>query len=554
MFQKLFEYYEFISWFVSDLKSCSKSFVKICAMSTLGTAGQYFCFFLVYKYIHVLQGSGKVSMRGVVLDLSQQHSFVSFAIIILILFVASSWMHYLGIAEAFKIGTKYNIYCEKRTILIVARQLHTAGPPITDSDARKLAKKSRYAGVSARLLAIGTPQVIPFFAGLLIMIYLDISLTVTAATCAAVGSYFYYKVSIEGADLRQKLEKLQKPSVEAWNFFVKQALFQYRDIDDNNKNINSSYNGGISYQHTYAVNNQQLALQKSNLISGIVISASLLCIFVLGVYKIYAHSISWGDLTMFLLSLRAAGTGFQAIMRMIVGINRFYPSLRDYSSFVRLHKHKVSPAPTAKAGNFILHAKDQAIRVNPDMCLVAISSDPLDRSLCVELRNAMKNSGNRHPCVGMIPCINSPIFHEGRFTTAKNIKFDQKKDALPNNESQLGIDQNSRPEFHILTSRLLEQHRLGSQVICLDRVDIDVMSKQDQERFFDIARKISVILIVFEMMPEERLKSRYDAAIFLERKKIHKISSPEDYPSNLSIWKSKLGTPSAEKYDDFDDI
>jgi hypothetical protein len=336
------QYSSFLLWLVSDLYVKYRWRLTWVIISTfVGLSMQTGAVYLCYRYAKALESNA--SFLWLEFEVFPRTSFVmllAVASIVMIMTIVAAILVMKGRMVGLQLARDYTDYCSARIFVLISSV--SVIPNIDDVvtvDPKFIftisSKDSLYAGMVVRILSfslisIGTALV----AGCSLFI-IDASLTLIVILVLMLTAILFYKKSIKGAAIRILLGKLGRGKSEESKILSDRVCFGSVPLTYSNIGMNEIYKRGATSKFSKAYVNQRLVLEESNLLAQIVIGTSIfLIILVQGSSTLELES-NWSSLLIYLVAFSLFSTSFAKTAKMFTSINRFYPTVKGYSKFVK---------------------------------------------------------------------------------------------------------------------------------------------------------------------------------------------------------------------------
>lgn len=340
--RRLPSYRVFVRWFVGDLwRNFGGRLIAIAVAAVIGNAGQVSAFGVGFLYLRHLETGQPIQVLGreVAVAGSVLWLIVATGLAIAILLVAAA-IEFWARRNCNRLAWRYGDHCARRLFQLgsVSRDW-----PVEDEncprDASQLAKLSfkeaRMLGIAARLVSFGTLHLAGLPLSFAALAWLDPTLTLLVVGSAVVGVIPYYLLSMRGAMYRNRLERFGRPAMQERRGLAQRVLTASGRIGADDADLIGAFDTGASYRHGEAFAEQRNVMEASTFASQIVIALALGLVITVGGVQVLAGAGTWSGLLAFLVVLRFAGMKLIGTARVLVSINRFYPSVRRYSDLMR---------------------------------------------------------------------------------------------------------------------------------------------------------------------------------------------------------------------------
>ena len=338
-------YQWFVRWFIWDLlRNYKRRALYVAAGNFLGVSGQVAAFSLAYMYARAIEKGGIIERFGY--SVAPRESLAGLLLVALaatFLLVGSALLSWHARVLSNDLARRYADDCARR-VLVHASGI-TGCANRAQAEALRSEKLSRYAsrdarynGLTARLLLNGLDGILGAFAGAAALVYLDAASSSLIGLILAIAAIFYYRVSVNGANIRSVLERKARQSGRERMRLNRRVQNVAAAIPPNDKDLIDIFEHGATHLSGLAFANVRNVIVTSALITQIAAAAAILVIFVSMGVKAFAAQSGWTELIAYLVALKYFTSKLTTASRIVVSINRFYPAIREYANFVVVAK------------------------------------------------------------------------------------------------------------------------------------------------------------------------------------------------------------------------
>lgn len=340
-YQNLKLYIIFIGWLLRDALWRNRwKAATIIGVGVLGVALQGATLGLVIFYARHFSDGKAIHFYGQVIDTRTSISLLIMgSLIVVILLFLSAICIYFSRRNILQMGREYEEFCAKRIFEILGCAADvlslpgysSAGDPILF---RLVKSDSRFAGRILRmLLSLVVPATTLLFA-IAVLVHLEVGLSILIASLGLVLFYFQYRVSREGAQHSIAFEALAPSASSEYKSLIQHCKYQHVN-DQNCQRSENLFSRGPVKNQLDAYEGRLRAVENSRLVSGIFTAIVVGLIFMIMGGSIINEGSGWGRLLVYLGALRFAMVSMQNVFSIITSINRFYPQMRRYFTFVK---------------------------------------------------------------------------------------------------------------------------------------------------------------------------------------------------------------------------
>jgi hypothetical protein len=422
----LLRYTVFISWLLTDSLWRNRWLtLSILVTGFLGVAFQVKVFALIIYYARHFSTGSPIVFAGYTLNPRESMGLLVFgSVAVSGLLCLSTLCVYFSRRGILRMGREYEEFCSKRVFFLLGMNVEIPfGEDETvrgDSYLLRLIKSdSRLAG---RVLRILLSLIIPGLTLIVVvafLLYLETGLTLIVSNLAVVFILYQYRVSRHAAGHSVRFEKMASSAALKY----KELLQHYKmkvQADESSALVERVFTQGPVKHQLDAYDGRLMAVENSRLVSGMFMAVVIGAIILVMGGGIIGEGTGWGRLLVYVISLRFAMANLQTTFTSITAINRFYPQLRRYFSFLESVKlndqEQFSPLDDnllqirMKGESAVLNGSYETITILNGTCLSLVTPLELNRyTMATLIRTILGESGSIH---------NSALYSM-RFSTTK---------------------------------------------------------------------------------------------------------------------------------------
>ncbi|GAB4352674.1 MAG: hypothetical protein Kow00114_01400 [Kiloniellaceae bacterium] len=403
------QYSEFLGWFIRDLLRYWWMVGFAAGAAAAGLFGQLSSFGLVYQYLRKLRAKEDMVLGPVSFGpANDTQTFIVIVLMVGALLLASVVLEYVGARLSSRFGARYSIDCEKRALLAAAHQNETGGRPLADDDIEMMSRESRIAGIAARRVTDGLAHIVMLPVGLAILVRIDLELAAAVAAVIVAGGAWYYKMSLYGAEQRNRVQKFSAKARGERLALIDHALRGSRPLTDDDPELARAYREGASANFAEASVEQRIVVQKSRFVSNIIIALSLIVVLLFGGTRAMQGEMAWEALLLFAMSLKVTGNSLVGTMRLFVAVNRYYPGLRGYADAVKSHARHGDAASPSKAPVRFVAGDGTSVEAAPGTGIALLAFRGADRATAALLNSTVSGPGSGQSRVSVLPALALP--------------------------------------------------------------------------------------------------------------------------------------------------
>lgn len=261
------------------------------------------------------------------------------AAIVMTMTILSAVLIMKGRMLGLQLARGYTDYCSARIYVLVSSVSvipRIDGKEIVNSKLlSKISRKdSLYAGMIVRVLSFSLIHLGTVFIAGCSLLIIDASLTLIVVVILAITAIFFYKKSIKGAASRILLGKLAPEMSKENRILNDRVSYGSVPITHSDVGVSEIFKKGKSAEFSKAYVRQRLVLEESNVLAQIVIGISIFLIILVQGNATLEQESNWSALLIYLIAFSLFSTSFARTAKMLISINRFYPSVNGYSKFV----------------------------------------------------------------------------------------------------------------------------------------------------------------------------------------------------------------------------
>ena len=335
-------YSEALPWFIGDIFSkFLVRFIAISAASFIGSAGYVGAFGIGYLYIKSVQtGQFPKYLPFDISSHSQELILFLVTIFIASFLISAALLEFWSRRQVNLIAWKYGDICAKRVIAKLSENnlssfLYAQKKP-TKRDFLGLAyQDARMCGISARLLAIGLVNIAALPLLFVVLLVVSFKLTMLVVIIFLLAVTFYYRFSIKAVGFRKSLEKNAVLSKNERLNLIERSMYGFGNILIDDRQFDTPFKDGASYKFGEAFAGQRNMLEASTFLSKVMIALLLGLVLNVAFFEIKNGNFDWGQLLVYVGVLQLFALKLVGAARVVVSVNRFYPTISRYWTFIK---------------------------------------------------------------------------------------------------------------------------------------------------------------------------------------------------------------------------
>lgn len=351
LFSQASKYRTVLWWMLKDAYTVFKKEILIVLFSSMfGVFIQGSALTLILRYTSYLQHDKPIMFLDFIFPSRATATFISMALISLILLIISAYLIYLSKKIAAALSVDYEEYCSKRIYSMI-------GPkPIVElkdpNSIRFLAGISRSQSNSAvgcgrALLTVlngSHPSIVAIgMSGFLL--YLNYKMSLIMFFFLIIFAIYHYKLNIKVVENERRLHEVELDArKELRNLFYElrmvgdKSSFLKNDIEKayKSKNVSARFDG-----HRI----RRVSVSKADFISNLMIAVAVTVIFVYLGSEALEGNANWGEVIVYLVALRITVMGLRSVLNTIAVYARWYPRVSAFRRICGVYKDNNQAAP-----------------------------------------------------------------------------------------------------------------------------------------------------------------------------------------------------------------
>lgn len=292
---------------------------------------------LIYKYVNGLEQGQSLQILS--MTYYYQSSIEILALVILgtaLLFGSAAILKYLSGISALELGKRYEAYCMLRaaSFLAISHKNESLNGWLSDSG-KLLQSGPRFCGRVARLSITAVLPAMTFIATLIALAYLDVFVTIVVAMIIILSIPFLYAVNVRGARYSRALEAIAPGANQTRREIVDYCLNEPGYVSPETNKLVEFIHKGLLHDSFIAHIGRLRAVANGLLVTQIMFGIGIVVIMWVMGAEIIKSGNGWGALATYLVALRINLTSFSSTGTCLTGVNRFYPQILRYFSFVQ---------------------------------------------------------------------------------------------------------------------------------------------------------------------------------------------------------------------------
>lgn len=384
-------YQAIVLWLLRDgTRHFGRRMAAVAAMDALALLSQLAALALLYVYVNSVAAGRSLPDGPLDLPMADPVSTLGFAVLVLFaLFAGAAVLDYRAKVLGYDLGLLYGRLCHRRLLGLAGRLPHPAAPLASEAlrnrrTARDLFRTPDSCGTALQLLLqsanpIGTVAIV----ALVLLVRNPAVFAVVAALSLAMLLLVYrthLRAAEHGARSRTLAPLARSADRRLWSLTLNApgpAMPEQPGGEADRTSEADAYRG--------AIRARQLAGERGNLVAGLLVSIVLAAILGLEGATLLSEPTRWGELLLYLVTLRYGLAALKRLVAILNQFNRQYPRLRPYYEFVA-DAERTQTAPTAEAGGLPLLSLRALDGVSERLALGAngrilalLHPEPLDR-------------------------------------------------------------------------------------------------------------------------------------------------------------------------------
>jgi ABC-type multidrug transport system fused ATPase/permease subunit len=391
------QYVNLILWLLKDsVLRLKKSVILVLVLSKISVLTQAATFILIILYIRKLSvGEHSISIleeHTIFLPPQSSNYYIYIvAVVFFTLVVLSEIGIYVSRRNTLNLDRRYNEICSRRVIENVSSAKIFSKNVIQQSLLQKNIllrtglKDSRCCGIVLRKLLDSIIPLLTVFLAFGILIYLNWKLTLLVLFFLCAYIALQASVSRKAAHYAATCEQISPIARRKFAEWIQ--YYQYAPLPAplSSSALDDLYHKGPLKTSLDAYIGRILTISESRLVTGLFSGLVFSLVFVFLAAPKSDSSINWGVVLTYLIALRFALINLKSLFVQVTTINRMYPSVSRYFSFIRSFGKSVDPdgpLPNQfdiKVNGSIFAQSEKRVHLEPGSCMALITSYPLDR-------------------------------------------------------------------------------------------------------------------------------------------------------------------------------
>ncbi|MGH8598390.1 MAG: hypothetical protein ACREXT_17190, partial [Gammaproteobacteria bacterium] len=248
-------------------------------------------------------------------------------------------------------------------------------------------REAGMAGIAARLVTLGVAYAVSLPIGFGILLSIDPVLSVIVGGIMLSGVIGYYRISMSTANARAIAVRFARDAGRERKALAERTLKCQAPLHWDDTELSRFYRDGATAKVARALEQQWNAIERSTLLSNLVVAGSLVAIFMIGGLSAIDRGTGWEALLIFLLVLRQIGGRLVATMRIFIALNRYYPGLKRYAESIKqLDGMKVHAIPKKPGNGIQIDCSNGAhVTLKAGEIVSLIQTRPLERADALRL-------------------------------------------------------------------------------------------------------------------------------------------------------------------------
>lgn len=364
------QYGVFLNWLLHDAlwRAKGDAFVVV-VTAVLGVSLQVSVFWLLIVLLRHIGAAEPQLIGEMTIEVSDAVvPLTGLGAAVVAMLCLSAYLIYTSRRMIFRLGRRYEEYCSQRVFRMAGG--HGNGLEAIDGEfvddaylARLIRSDSRMAGrVLRRLLTLLVPAMTLSVAAA-VLVWLEPLMSGVIFSIGIVLLFYQYRASESAVRYSRQLEK-----------FSSQSAIAYREAIDDDKYRSSGLESGVSAdlfsqgpvrRQLDAFEGRLRVVEQSRLASGIFMAVVVGVILVMMGGRVIDQGGGWDRVLVYVVALRFAAVNLQTVLSGITAINRFYPQLGRYFTFVR-NASAGAGAPNPVCRSYVLCVDGAASADVPD--------------------------------------------------------------------------------------------------------------------------------------------------------------------------------------------
>jgi ABC-type multidrug transport system fused ATPase/permease subunit len=290
----------------------------------------------IYFYIDGLEKGGEIYVFSA--SYQYQTSIEILLMVILLtgmMFSASAVLRYMSGIAALNLGRRYEEYCTVRAAVNLGMARKSENNQSWENEAGKLMRSApRFCGRVARLSIMAVLPSMTFVVTFVVLAYLDYHVTAIVFLIIALSIPFLYAVNVRGARFSRELE-LTIPAASKVRRDMLDYCSERKNIVVSESDLMRDYvDKGPLHTSLSAYIGRLRTVADGTFITQVMLGVGIVVIIWIMGREIIQTGSGWSALATYLIALRINLASFSSVGVKVTGINRFYPQIMRYYSFV----------------------------------------------------------------------------------------------------------------------------------------------------------------------------------------------------------------------------
>lgn len=327
----------------------------VAAMDGLGLLSQLAALGILYVYVNSVAGGRRLPIGRLDLLIGDPASMLGVAVLLVFaLFAGAALLEHRARVLAYDLGLLYERFCHRRLLSLVGLLPHFAAPVASETlrdrrGVRDIFRTPESCGAAMQLLLqsanpLGTVAIV----ALVLLVRNPLVFAVVAAL-SLVMLALIYPTHLRAAEHGARSLSLA-PLARSSDRRLRDYAMRAPDPVPPEQLVGEAERIADAEAYRAAMRARQTAGESGNLVAGVIIAIVLAAILGLEGATLLSEPARWGELLLYLVTLRY---GLAALKRLVATLNQFnrhYPRLRKYHGFV-VDAVRAGAPPTAGIAN-----------------------------------------------------------------------------------------------------------------------------------------------------------------------------------------------------------
>lgn len=337
---RLARYHKIIGWLASDIKGLyGRLALKIAVAFSASLAFKFLALLILSRYIHLVQSTPQrvLSIGEFSIVVESQEFLAVAAVSCLLVFIGSFAVKYWGEVALLRLMADYEIFCARRAASDIARY---GGDdrlkPWRPSFLNIISNDARYCGLVAR---IGIRLLMPAGTVLIAMaalFYIDARLTTLLFFLMALCIPPLYKINIRGAKSSHLFERQNREATRAKKTAIREitAALSNGYQGDAKAIIAAKLDAHPIGAAMESYMSRLRSTEESSFLLGLLMGVAIVAILLFKGFQVLEAGQGWALIAIYFVVLRLCLGALMQAANMLTAINRMYPQLSRYQSFI----------------------------------------------------------------------------------------------------------------------------------------------------------------------------------------------------------------------------